>query len=571
MYDVVFVVPSQKAALYEDFHGTLLLATILKQKGLSVHIHRFYEVDTQSGFAAFADQTAEMILDSHPKIVSFYCRCDCYLADLMIAKKLKEARPDLYIVFGGPQADASAVDTLSEIPWVDFCCRGEGESTVYPLFFALLSNTEYTEVEGLTYRDSSGQIVQNDTPALVEDLDALPYIDYSFISQDAIDYSLKHNKAATVEVGRGCPFNCAYCSSSLFWKRKFRLKSAQRIVSEMTEMYNRSGIRKFVFQHDLFTVNKKKVLEFTNALENSDIAFSWACSCRADTLDQETIDAMAKTGLRSVYLGVESGSERMQKSMNKNLKMQDVIDVVAALRKHNMKITASFIYALPEETQEDLEKTLQLAYRLHQMGVSSLQFHLCVIFPGTEYYRRYADKITLSSTQSNIVGDFGFRENQDFIQAHQKMFSYCYEYQSELRSKFSRLSDYAVHVLWLYGKLVQFMPDSFKNKPMTELALEVMDLYEEAPTAKNAYEIGIDYAMRYLSGNEQKKATIAFAYLCDYIKNEHNPNFIADFKTYGMDIAGVVNGKALADIDDRESFVYFKKENGRIVVHVKTV
>ena len=276
MQDIVFVVPAQAASLYEDFQGTMLLATILKQRGLSVAIHHFYEVDTKQPFEDFIHQTVDRLLSRGPKIVSFYCRCDCYLANLLIARELKARCPDVYIVFGGPQADASAEDTLQEIPWVDFCCCGEGETTVYPLFDSLLKGEDYSAVPGLTYRGPNGCIFRNENPPMTADLDELPHVDYSFLDPVAVEKSLQGGTVATIEAGRGCPFNCAYCSSSLFWKRKFRLKSAKRIVDEMVRMNQQLGVRKFVFQHDLFTVNKKKVLEFTQEMKARGTDFVWA-------------------------------------------------------------------------------------------------------------------------------------------------------------------------------------------------------------------------------------------------------------------------------------------------------
>lgn len=570
MYDVVFVVPAQEAVLQEDFHGTMLLATILKQKGLSVGIHHFYDVDMRQPFLDFVRGSAEMILSHSPRIVSFYCRCDCYLANLLIARELKERNPELHIVFGGPQADASAVETLEEIAWVDFCCRGEGETTVYPLFSALLKGENYTAVPGLAYRDDQGAIRCNENPGMTPDLDALPFIDYDFISPQAVENSLRRRSAASIEVGRGCPFNCAYCSSSLFWKRKFRLKSAKRIVDEMVQMNQRFGIKNFLFQHDLFTVNKKKVLEFTDEMKRRGTEFLWGCSCRVDTLDEPTIDAMAQTGLKSVFLGIESGSEKMQKSMNKNLKMDDVIRVVAAFRKNNIKVRASFIYALPEETREDLEQTLRMVYRLHTMGVKSIQMHLCVIFPGTEYYRRYADQIVLSTTQSDIVGDFGLAESQDFVQQHQRLFSYCYEYQSELRTQFAALTDYVDDLNVIYSQLERFVPDVYATKPMTEVALELMALYEAHPQ-KNSYEIGADYARRYFPEELREHAVTAFTYLSDYSKAASNPQFHLSLKNYELDLAGMLEGKPLAQLSTAQTMVYLRKENGKLNVSMKSL
>ena len=565
MCDVLFVIPSQHVNLHEDFQGTLLLATILKQKGVSTCIHRFYEVDLEQSFDSFVRQTVAAILEKQPKIVSFYCRCDCYLANLLIAKGLKEASPELKIVFGGPQAEASAVETLKEISWVDFCCCGEGETTVFPLFSALLNGTDHTQVLGLVYRDAVGTVCRNENAPMIEDLDTLPCIDYSFLPQDAIEYTVSNGKAASIEVGRGCPFNCAYCSSSLFWKRKFRLKSAQRIVREMQDMYEYAGVKKFVFQHDLFTVNKKKILAFTNELEKTGIDFKWACSCRVDTLDQEAIDAMARTGLRSVFIGVESGSEKMQKSMNKNLKIQDVLDTVAAMRKHDIKVKASFIYALPEETEEDLEQSLQLAYQLHKMGVSSISFHLCVIVPGTEYYHRYADNLVLSSTQSNIVGDFGFAESQEFIQEHPNLFTFSYEYESELRRKYAQLEGYVLYIFHLYDQLMEYCPEALENKTFAQLALEVMSLYEGGNGPGSVYQLAMDYTSRYLTDHEQKKLFSVFSYLDARAKAVANNQFLVDFKSYPIHIQDVIDGKPLAEIREQETMVCFKRDGNKVL------
>lgn len=499
MSDILFVVPSNKASFAEEFCGTLLLATILKQNALDVDIYRFYEADSNIGFNSFIEKTVNNILSKKPKIVSFYCRCDCYLAHIMISKKIKEISPDIYIVFGGPQADVSAYDTLNEIPWVDFCCRGEGETTVYPLFSALLNNKDYSNINSLTYRDRHGNIVENPVAPLIEDLDSLPYTDYSLVPKKAIDYAIDNDLAAPIDVGRGCPFNCAYCSTSIFWQRKFRIKSADRIINEMLKINETFGISNFKFAHDLFTANKRNVLEFTNKLKASGKDFKWACSSRVDTLDEETIVAMAENGMGAIFIGIESGSERMQKLMNKNLKIKDIINTVSTLLKHDIKVTASFMYGLPEETEEDLEKTLQLVYTLYKFGVRKFQFHICSITQGTPYYYQYIDKLTLALNQSDHVGNFGVEECQDFIKEHTKLFSFCYEYKSEIRDKFPDLKRYIMPTLSIYNKLSVILPDAHKSIKLTELLQEVKEIFLSNPNITSTYSAALEYINRHSS------------------------------------------------------------------------
>ena len=567
MIDVVFVVPSTEALLNEEFGGTLLLATILKQNGISVDIHRFYEVDKQNGFFPFVNETAEILLQKQPKIVSFYCRCDCFLADVMIAKRLKEQNSDLFIVLGGPQVDASANDILAEIPWIDFCCSGEGETTVYPLFSALLNGTDYSKVAGLTYR-RNGEIKRNPSAELLPDLDLLPNIDYSLIPTSVVENTKRRKKSASIEAGRGCPFNCAYCSSSLFWSRKFRLKSAQRIVDEMIDLNSKLGISRFQFQHDLFTANKRKLMEFVDELKKENVDFKWACSARTDTIDEQTIAAMNEVGLRSIFLGIESGSERIQKCINKHLKLSEIKSLVRCLKNHKIVVTASFIYGFPEETEEDLEDTLQLAFALHEMGVDNTQFHSCVIFPGTEYYKRYADQLVLSEKQSNIVGDFGVADNQEFIKAHQKLFAFSYEYPTQLRKKYQGLEDYYNQVFALYSEFVRLLPDKFKDKKLTELMFEILELYRQYPDTTNVYMIGQEYVKRYIAGSLQDKLIYAFRYYSDSFQRSKDPEFVEDTQIYPINITDLLNKKTLEEIGDEESVVIFHKSDKTIQTFV---
>lgn len=567
MSDVVFVVPSELPIFRDEFLGTILLATILKKEGVSVDIYRFWEVRNEPDFFSFVEKSAEKILAKQPRIVSFYCRCDCYLTDIMIAKKLKELAPQIYIVFGGPQADASAFNTLNEIPWVDFCCRGEGETTVYPLFSALLENRDYSNIPGLSYR-SETQIVENPLPALIEDLDTLPFLDYSFLPEKARD----PRNTGFIDVGRGCPFKCAYCSTSLFWQRKFRIKSASRIAAEMTDLYDRFGITKFNFQHDLFTASKKRVLEFTKTLKETGKAFTWTCSARVDTLDEESIRAMAESGLTNIYLGIESGSERMQKLMNKNLKVRDVISIVSLLRKYNIAVTASFMYGLPEETEEDLEQTLQLVYALNKLGVSDFQYHLCSINPGTEYYYKYLDQLTLTADDVDQVAGSFSHDCDDFVQEHLKVFSFYFEYKSVLRDKYAKLNQYTNSVIATYHTLKTRMPDAFRETRICDMLLDVIELSKDFETKPGIYEIAKAYCTSKFSGETLVKLHGLFDCLRDRHHIQKQSDTKLQVKTYPVDARAVFSGNTLDNIPLKTTMaVYTKDAGGKLSVRTSYV
>ncbi len=570
MSSVLFVVPVFKEIIRQECSGTLLLATILKEKGIDVDIYRYYESDPDADFNTFLNNSVNNILARNPKIVSFYCRGDNYLANILVAEKLKELHPEIHIVFGGPQADITARETIEQIPWVDYCCSGEGETTIYPLFKGLLNGEDITYINGLTYRDSSNKIITNPRPELIENLDQLPYIDYTFIPESTLSRNMENPPKVLMDVGRGCPYNCAYCSTSLFWQRKFRLKSADRIVGELKRLHNEYGIKKFVFEHDLFTASKKRVFEFCRALKESGLSISWSCSSRADTIDKETIEEMASAGMRSIYMGIESGSARMQKIMHKNLNLEKAMDTIKHLSDNGIKITASFIYGYPEETYEDLEETLKLIYSLYKLGNISIQLHLCSILPGTEYFSKYKDELVWAENVSDITGDFGVNENIDFIRAHKELFPFYYEYHNELRSRFFKLNEMFMLLMELYDYLITIDPEKFANKRIIDIYLDFADANEHILNNDNEKysQIKQEIYSNYISSVYDKesaqkfKEILAFKSDLQDIKKEGKDT--SDVKVYNIDINAVIKGKELKNIEKRTSMVYITAINDKI-------
>lgn len=579
MSKVLFVVPVLKPTFEEECLGTLLLATILKQNGIDVDIYRFYESDPDAGFDAFVENSVNNINDKEPCIVSFYCRGDCYLANIIIAKRLKEYNPNICIVFGGPQADVASKATIEQIPWVDYCCSGEGETTVVPLFSALLKGEDVTSVKGLTYRDKDKGVVSNPRPELICDLDTLPFIDYSFVPCEILDGIKENNSGLVLDVGRGCPFNCAYCSTSLFWQRRFRLKSSERIIAEMKELNEMLGTTVFGFEHDLFTANKKRIYEFCRVLKESNLNIKWTCSSRADTIDEELIKEMASAGLTAIFLGIETGSDRMQKLIHKKLNIEKTIEVVKCLVDNKVKVTASFMYGFPEETYEDIEATLQMAYTLKKLNISAFQFHLCSIFPGTEYFRVYKDKMVWAETVSDHTGNFGVKENLDFVRNHKEVFPFYYEYQSELRTRLNGLEKTALIFINLYDSLNKYDPEKISGRRMIDLYLDFKDANAELINNLESYKACKEQEEKLVSNyldviyeKEQAdtlKEILAFLRELQIIKRKTGN--VADIKMYNIDIDDVLKEKQLCEIKKIPSVVYINKTGKKISCRVQSL
>jgi radical SAM superfamily enzyme len=441
MFDVVFITPDHVGIVQEQPIGTLLLTTILDKNGIKAKILPFHQLGDISVFDHFLRTAIDKVFSSNPKIVSFYTRCDTYHISLKLAQALKQAHPEVYIVFGGPQSDMLAVETLSAFPAVDYICCGEGENTITPFFRSLIAKSPDLSIDGLVYR-KDGEIIVNPRPALIEDLDSLPTIDYSLIDFEANSSPDSLHQWFPVDVGRGCPFGCTFCSTKTFWGRKYRLKGAKRIIEEIKEIHNRFGFTMFTFQHDMFTLNREKILEICGMLKNIGFDITWTCSARIDCLDPELIDIMVDAGMVRVFVGIETGSPRMQKLIHKNLNPEKVWDILSHVSKRKTRFIASFIYGFPDETEEDFVQTMALMLKLSKLPHSQVDAHLCAFLAGTELTTQYHDRFERANMLSSITRDVAVHDCEDLILAHPNLFPQFFEFKSELREKIKYFSTF---------------------------------------------------------------------------------------------------------------------------------
>jgi len=432
MSNVLFITPNFGGMVREEPVGTLLLATILRKADISVEVLPFHRFGKVGSFEDFLSCACRTIAEKNPRVISFYTRCDTYHISLRIAERIKESLKDIYIVFAGPQADLSSEDTMREVPYVDFICCGEGETTIVPFFTSLIAGNPDLTISGLVYR-SGGDIVKNPRPDLLPDLDVLPAIDYSLL--DFRDDEDRINTLFPVDVRRGCPFGCTYCSTKTFWGRKFRLKSAERIVEEIKEIHNRYGVTRFNFEHDMFTMNRGKVIKVCEMLKNIGFPIRWRCSARLDCVDEELIDIMIDAGMEILYVGIETGSPRMQKLIQKNLNLDNVVDKIKYISDRGILVFTSFIFGFPNETEDDFSQTMDLMMQISYLPHVILQHHLFAFFAGTELTKEYCSGTVRSSVLSDVTGEVAVKECENLINAHPALFPHFFEYRTEFREK----------------------------------------------------------------------------------------------------------------------------------------
>lgn len=435
MTDILFVIPSFTPQLKEESIGTLILAKIVMAANYNVHMLRYWEVsDNFDDYYCFKQKMIDKVLSFEPCVVSFYSRCTDYHISVDVSNTLKSIKSELKIVFGGPQAELVAHDTLTKFPSIDYICCGEGETTIVPLLDTLLRNENellgLASISGLVYRDRTGTIHQNPLPLLLPNNYCSVVNYYDLIPQKI----LKESHRTTLDVGRGCPFSCVFCSTKTFWKQKFRLRNIQDIVNEIEYVVNNIGITRFDLDHDIFTLRKDKVMEFCNELKRRNLSISWHCSSRIDTIDKEMIDTMAGCGLYKIMFGIESASSRIQKIIRKNLNLDDCFDIVTYCRSKGLKVIASFLYGLPEDEEEDFEKSFRMMQDFEKLGVN-VSTYLCGILNGTELYEKYHDKLVYSIENVKNHKYFGLEELTDLVSQHPTIFPHLFDIDTPLRIK----------------------------------------------------------------------------------------------------------------------------------------
>lgn len=457
MCDILFITPNLSSAVKHEINGTMLLGTLLLEDGFDVKILRFSEIEGyNTNYPVFIEDFLGKILVRKPRCVSFYSVWTDYHVVLRLCEELRKRDSSIHLVIGGPQGSALAMDTMRAFPSVDFICVGEGENTVVPFFRRMLrgEGADFSEIPGLYFR-KDGQIVHNDAPIPLSDLESLPFWDERLLMEEYTDELGRCDPDRyfmPVDAGRGCPYNCVFCSTSGFWHRTYRLKSADRIMADIRYFHDRFGYRSFLLSHDALTANTQLMEQLCDRIMESGLGISWECSTRIDCVTPELILRMKESGMKNIHMGIETGSERMQKLTNKNLDLTRVKSVVKFLLSQGIHIFLFFIYGFPEETEEDLNQTLELTFELLDMGVQDIQLNPCLYSPQTEMTARYFDQLEFDdSLESLVMTKFGCLEEIDMIRNNKSLFTTLYRLKGTLHDVYP----YAKHLLPLYMKFPQ--------------------------------------------------------------------------------------------------------------------
>ncbi len=316
--------------------GIIYLGTHIEDR----HSVKIYDRNLNNNDAQFLNT----LKTYKPDIVGFTSGASTMLFDIIhLGKLIKKTQPDAIIVVGGVHATFDPDCFLNE-SYIDYVIRGEGEEA-----FLDFCNTFDKNPKKLS---KLLNINKNPLRPFVN-IDDLKTPNYNLVD-------IKKYDEFFVSLSRGCPGNCNFCYNAQMWGKKnhsfvriYSLKKAMELFRKIHEEYK---IKVFHMVDDNFLFFKQRCIEICKFLENYN--FHFYTSGRVDNIDDEILSALKKAGCHTVFVGVESGSQRVLDFLGKRTTLQQNINAIKLCKKHNIICDASFMIGIPTETPAELRETM---------------------------------------------------------------------------------------------------------------------------------------------------------------------------------------------------------------------
>lgn len=333
-----------------------------------------------------------------------------------LASSLKKANPGIIIIAGGTHATFLA-EELTMNTCIDVVVLHEGEIAFTEILECLERGTDLSTVKGIQFQ-SGGKSVRTQKRAPLRELDLLS-LPARHLLPDHTIYSRKH-----ILSSRGCVFKCIYCASSAMNQYRWRHRSAANVISEIESVVSHYSTS-FYFADDNFPVNRQRVDDICRGIIGNGINSKWSCLARLEFInDARLLEIMARSGCKEIFIGVESGSNRILKKMDRKYTAEDVKQTIRLCSEMGISTTASFIIGSPLERVEDIRRTFKLCMDLNTHNVA---FHIFTPYVGTpahSFPRKFGITI-LSDNTEEYDKNLGPVITTRYLSADQIMELYC--------------------------------------------------------------------------------------------------------------------------------------------------
>jgi len=355
--------------------------------------HRVRVTDQMDLVGMSYDEIIARVREYQPELVGLSCVFSNQFASVKeLARRIKtEVDPEMILVTGGTHPSFLPEHVLQSSQ-LDYVVLGEGELTFRALIEAHNRGRGIEEIDGLAYRDN-GAVRINPRIHFIEDLDELPFPARDLLPMEEyfkrclpMSFHWKKKRNTPIMTSRGCPCQCAFCSSSAHWGKRYRFRSPENVLAEMEHLKQSFGIEELKFQDDNLTLPRSRAEAIFQGMIDRGLDLLWNTpnGVAVWTLDEDLVRLMKKSGCYEFTLAVESGDQRvLDNIIKKPLRLEKVIEARRIAKKHGIITIAYFIIGLPGETMENIQNTLRFAREL------KLEYYIPFIYsplPGSELW-----------------------------------------------------------------------------------------------------------------------------------------------------------------------------------------
>lgn len=301
--------------------------------------------------------------------------------------------PNTPIILGGEHVSADPDYCFDCCPGVLACAIGEGEDTLVELIAAVEAGRPLSTVDGLAIRTDDGRVIRTGKRARRRQLSELPWPDWSgmpienYLSR-GIGHGVARVRNLPLLASRGCPFQCAFCSSPQMWGTRWDIRDVDDVVAEMKSLVANYGVNSFSFYDLTAIIRKDWILAFANRLIEEKLNITWnlPSGTRSESLDAEVVRALYASGCRSLTYAPESGSQRTLERIRKRVKLDNMLVSMRASVREGLLQKANIVVGFPGERKRDVLASYAFILRMAAAGVRDVAVFPFVPYPGSAFH-----------------------------------------------------------------------------------------------------------------------------------------------------------------------------------------
>ncbi|HLC38912.1 MAG TPA: radical SAM protein [Patescibacteria group bacterium] len=357
------------------------IAGLLRENGIEVKVLDSMAEDLDSKKAIRA------IKKFQPNLIIINLATVTYYGDRIFIAKVKKNQPKTHLTAIGIHVTSLPLKTLKDTA-LDSIIRGEPEMTSLELALSLRDKKSLKKVKGLSFKSNPSFISNVDRP-FIENLDLLPFPARDLIKNRRYKMPVYNRPYTLVITSRGCPNNCSFCTASLYYGSKIRMRSVKNVLDEVEEILKVYKIKDITFWADSFTFDRNYVFRLCEGIKKRKLKFRWMANSRVDRINPKMLKAMKETGCQVVSYGVESGVQKILNRVGKNITLAQIRQAFKWTRAAKLESAAYIIFGLPGETKQTIKKTMKL---VKEINPDYVQFYSAIPYPGTRFHDEAAKK-----------------------------------------------------------------------------------------------------------------------------------------------------------------------------------